>query len=216
MTYTVKNGETITDVCFNAAGSILAWEAILSANNFTDWTPDLQVGQVLQIPQVVDSFALSVLQQSPVNNALEVGGFDDLVNEFITLFPSAVSIFALPEAQSQQINLYTVKQGETITDVVFNATGNLLNWSLILDANGFTDWTPELYAGQQIIIPSTVDLQLNVMYELAKFPINNDSGLPDLDVLITNFISNFTRTKIFTADSTLLTMDETDITADYL
>ena len=67
MTYTVKNGETITDVCFNAAGSILAWEAILSANNFTDWTPDLQVGQVLQIPQVVDSFALSVLKQSPVS-----------------------------------------------------------------------------------------------------------------------------------------------------
>ena len=216
MTYTVKNGETITDVCFNAAGSILAWEAILSANNFTDWTPDLQVGQMLQIPQVVDSFALSVLQQSPVNNTLEIGGFDDLVNEFISLFPSIVSKFDLPEAQSQQINLYTVKQGETITDVVFNATGNLLNWSLILDANGFTDWTPELYAGQQIIIPSTVDLQLNIMYELSKFPINNDSGLPDLDVLILNFISNFTQIKIFTADSTILTMDATDITADYL
>ena len=219
MTYQTKIGETITDVCYNSAGSILAWEAILDANNFTDWTPDIEIGQIIEIPNIVDSFALNIFQNYPVNNSLDIDiiDFENQVEDFINSFPSVYNeIFDLPNSQTQQINLYTVKIGETIGDVILNATGNLLNWQTILDANNFTDWNPDLYIGQQIIIPSDVDLQLNVLNQLTLYPVNNDSGIPDIDLLIIDFINTFTQVLSFTADSTLLTMDATNITADYL
>eukprot|EP01037_Dinobryon_pediforme_P011474 gene11474-11570_t len=70
---------------------------------------------------------------------------------------------------------YVVQYGETIGDVIFNATGNIGNWSLILEANGFDTWTPVLNAGDVIIIPDTVVNDLNTLRQLADYPANNAS-----------------------------------------
>lgn len=70
---------------------------------------------------------------------------------------------------------YTVRVGETITDVVLNSTGSIANWDLILQANNFTDWVPDLEAGQVIIIPDTVTKDLNALRTLQQYPANNRS-----------------------------------------
>jgi hypothetical protein len=78
---------------------------------------------------------------------------------------------------------YTVRVGETIRDVIINATGSIIatdpsgnivdNWDLILDANGFTDWTPDLIPGQQIVIPDTVFIDQNTLTDKITYPANN-------------------------------------------
>ena len=78
-------------------------------------------------------------------------------------------------------SIYVVKQGETITDVVVNSCGCLNgpngidNWDAILTANQFEDWTPQLVAGQQIIIPDGIDPDQNAIFQLATYPVCNAS-----------------------------------------
>jgi hypothetical protein len=74
---------------------------------------------------------------------------------------------------------YIVKQGESINDVVINATGTLgspdiNNLDLVLEANGFTDWTPVLIAGSAVIIPDGVFMDLNALRQFNTYPsVNN-------------------------------------------
>jgi hypothetical protein len=70
---------------------------------------------------------------------------------------------------------YIVKAGETIGDIVMNATGSFNNWDAILGANGFTSWTPELLAGQSVLIPDTVVVDQNTKRQLASYPSCNIS-----------------------------------------
>lgn len=70
---------------------------------------------------------------------------------------------------------YIVKVGETIGDIVMNATGSFSNWDIILTANGFTDWTPLLYAGQSVFIPDNVAVDQNTKRQLASYPASNIS-----------------------------------------
>jgi|YelNatPaOPRAMG01_1025707.scaffolds.fasta_scaffold37442_5 hypothetical protein len=111
--------------------------------------------------------------------------------------------------------IYFVRTGETITDCVINATGTIDNWEEILNANGFTEWVPDLYPGQQVLIPDTVELQNNVLVVLNKYPANNASGISNLDSLISQFIATFTQQIVFTADNNLTAKaDMTTITVD--
>jgi hypothetical protein len=48
--YTVKAGECFSDVVLNSTGLLLNWDSILEANSISDWTPILTPGQVLIIP----------------------------------------------------------------------------------------------------------------------------------------------------------------------
>jgi hypothetical protein len=66
---------------------------------------------------------------------------------------------------------YTVGLGDTIMDVACNSTGMASNVDPILTANGFTDWSPELYAGQVIEIPATLSTDINVLAQLNSYPI---------------------------------------------
>lgn len=80
------------------------------------------------------------------------------------------------------MSTYAVKVGETITDVVVNATGNLDNWDVILTANGFEDWTPQLVAGQLVQIPDDlVVVDQNAQRQLATYPICNSAVSNILD-----------------------------------
>lgn len=69
---------------------------------------------------------------------------------------------------------YISKQGETITDVVINATGDLANWDSILSANGFKDWTPNFSEGTVFEIPATSPINNDVVFALSDNKINNE------------------------------------------
>lgn len=73
---------------------------------------------------------------------------------------------------------YTVKQGETILDVVVNSTGSPLNLQTILDANNIDTWTPQLTAGQVLVIPDNVEIQQNNLLELKRHPVCDAGFLP--------------------------------------
>jgi hypothetical protein len=70
---------------------------------------------------------------------------------------------------------YIVKQGESIGDVVMNNTGSLSNWDEILKANEFDSWTPDLIAGQSVIIPDSLPVDANTKRQLALYPACNAS-----------------------------------------
>jgi hypothetical protein len=110
---------------------------------------------------------------------------------------------------------YTVRNGESICDVVLNATGNIDNWELIIDFNGFDTWTPSLEVDQVIEIPDTVVFQPNVLRILDKYPSCNNSNIGDLDLQMSELIAIFEGTIIFRMDNnvnatmdSLLTVDQ--------
>jgi phage tail protein X len=80
-------------------------------------------------------------------------------------------------------SIYTVQQGESLWDVCFNSTGTLANLDIILTANSFTDWTPDLQAGQQILIPDSVTIDANALRQLQQYPVCNNS-VSNIDELL--------------------------------
>ena len=70
MNYIIKQGESIGDAVLNATGSINNLSAILEANDFTDWTPTLTVGQSIYIPGtvIIQPNNLRKLQSYPACN----------------------------------------------------------------------------------------------------------------------------------------------------
>lgn len=85
--YTVRYGETLQDVCYNATGALTSIDAIMDLNGFDTYTPLLTPGQVLEVPDVVyDSDAVAVANVRPFNSACalteeqikeETGGAED-------------------------------------------------------------------------------------------------------------------------------------------
>jgi hypothetical protein len=69
------------------------------------------------------------------------------------------------------MNIYQVKSGETISDVVMNGSGDISEWFNIIDANDFNDWTPILFADQIINIPNIKNSQ--IVKELQLEPCYN-------------------------------------------
>lgn len=89
---------------------------------------------------------------------------------------------------------YIVKVGETIGDVVMNATGSFNNLNTILAANGFASWTPALQAGQSVLIPDTVTIDQNTKRQLASYPACNISVndvFAQIDTIITQLADNW-------------------------
>jgi phage tail protein X len=86
--YTIRENETIKDVCLNSTGTIDNWESILNANNFTEWVPSLSVGQKIIIPPnaEIQNNVLMITTKYPSNNSPDISNFDALVNDFISNF----------------------------------------------------------------------------------------------------------------------------------
>lgn len=86
--YTVRENETIRDVCLNYTGTIDNWELILNANEFTEWVPSLLAGQKVIIPTDVEiqNNVLMVTSKYPSNNGPDISNFDALVSDFISNF----------------------------------------------------------------------------------------------------------------------------------
>lgn len=73
-------------------------------------------------------------------------------------------------------SIYIVKPGESLWDVVINATGTLANLNQVLDDNGFDDWTPDLVPGAQIIISDDVVIDSNALQQFGNYPVCNTSS----------------------------------------
>jgi len=192
MIYVTKYGESIRDVSINACGSIQAWEPILNLNLYTEWTPTLTAGMILEVPDVIDSDVQKTQQLYPSNNNPNIPNLDTLLTAITDNLDSAtINIFTPPGVTQSFINYYTVRENETIKDVCLNSTGTIDNWESILNANDFTEWVPTLTAGQKIVIPPDAEIQNNVLFVTTKYPSNNGPDIANFDTLVSDFISNF-------------------------
>jgi hypothetical protein len=76
---------------------------------------------------------------------------------------------------------YVVKQGESILDVVLNATGSYANWDTFLTENELEDWTPDLIPGRSLKVPQVLVVNdLNTKRQLEIYPACNAA---DTDVI---------------------------------
>ena len=85
--YIVQEGMSIFDVTLNATGTLVNLDAILTANNFTDWTPTLISGQSISIPDGVttDLNVTRQLSTYPSVNNLTGQIINDINNVFDTI-----------------------------------------------------------------------------------------------------------------------------------
>lgn len=72
-----------------------------------------------------------------------------------------------------------VLQGNCFSDMVLNSTGNVENWSSMLEANGFNSWTPDLHNGQLLQVPDDATINIDNVNTLKTYPANNAS-VPDV------------------------------------
>lgn len=182
MSYTVKFGESISDAVLNSTGDISNWSAILDANFFASWTQGLYSGQTLIIPDsaTTNQANIASLLLYPANNR-SVPDIYEQIDEIFALLETAIPIETpvQPESVPDTNTYYFVRPLEYISDVILNGTGDIQNWSLVLNANGFKEWVPNLFAGQKIAMPNTVNKNLNNYRALNTYPANNFS-VPDI------------------------------------
>ena len=83
--YIVRNGESLSDVCLNATGSLNNWSAILSANGFLTWTPTLLAGQSIIIPDsgIMQPGVKNILGLYPSNNRSIAADLSSQINDLI-------------------------------------------------------------------------------------------------------------------------------------
>lgn len=82
--YTVRDGETIYDVCYNANGSLYALDENLALNNIDTYTPELQQGTIIEVSDIVrNNAAVEVANEHPFNsNSLPK---EDIENQLINV-----------------------------------------------------------------------------------------------------------------------------------
>lgn len=180
-TYTVLQNQSISDCILNSCGDITAWSDFLNSNFLADWVPNLFSGQILQVPDNTNTNVgnISALTDYPANNF----SFSDIYNQIDDLFASLVGLTPIPSANVLPVlndqTFYTVRQGEGIGDVTMNSSGDFQNLDLVTQYAFFDTWTPDLFSGQQIPIPSTINLDSNNYRALNTYPANNFST-PDI------------------------------------
>lgn len=202
MEYTVKYNQTILDVVLSQTGDIKQWENVLNDKNFTTWTPELSIGQVLTVPIVANPEVVKEINY--ISNYSY--GLNSLISEFLDIIDTAVAgTFVLPIIIPTQ-EYYIAKEGETITDIILNNTGDLKNWETILNLNNFTSWTPTLKVGDKLILGNLVAND-NVRAIFGSYPICNDPNIQDLDEQILNIFSTFADIVLFDGDLTEVQFD---------
>jgi hypothetical protein len=182
--YILKQGETINDAILNSTGNVLFLNDVLTLNNFDNWTPTLIAGYpVLISDELIDQVIVDQLTNYPAcNEQIDYSGLID--SELSTLESSEiVNTDSLPVTSVKENTSHKVKQGESITDVVLNSTGNLPYWNALLTENSQEDWTPSLSVDQKIFIPSGLTLDQNTTRQLELYPACNmvDSSIGYFD-----------------------------------
>jgi hypothetical protein len=189
MAYKVQFGDTIGDAVLNSTGVITNWELFLQENGFDSWTPDLIPGDSVIIPESSQTdlqaiSALSLYRACNSSSKIIYGLIEEIFDKLLSTPPQPVP--QIPVNIPDTNKYYRVRYGETITDIVLNATGNISNWEDILFENEF-DWIPDLVAGSLIAIPQSVDNDLNALRALTRYPANNKSENDIYDQIDTIF-----------------------------
>ena len=200
--YITKYGESIFDVCLNSTGTIESVETILNDNVLNTWTPILQPAQSLIIPEVKNGAFYDYLQSYPAVNNTEINNLDTLINSEKSILNAVTPTDFIDNLTGVLpiSNNYISKFGETIFDITLNSTGTVYNLQQILTANLLDSWTSEVVAGQTFKVEYK-DLQTNVLKYLENYPAVNNTEITNLDLLITDLISNFAnRSKSFQDD----------------
>lgn len=179
--YQVRQGEDFSDFVLNSCGDIAAWSDCLNENFLDSWTPQLFSGQILQIPDNTNTNVGNIAELAiyPANN-FSVPNIAEQINAIFALMENAMPIPSsniLPTIDTN--TYYYVRPTETIGDAILNGTGDIENWDTITQGNFWDTWTPILYAGQSVAIPSTVNMNLNNFRALNEYPANNHS-VPDI------------------------------------
>lgn len=204
MEYIVKDGQGILDVVLGGAGDISEWGNIIEANSFDTWTPDLKAGQVIIIPNKIRPGISLGNGLIPYN----------LIDSLETTLDAVVPVEFPPPAEVEQVfEYYKVRDGETITDVILNSTGDFANWNDILNLNEFEEWVPELTSGQKIKTNGIIKQNNNVKL-FKSYPICN-SKVSDLEDQITDLINKFAVTILFDDDEIEMLFDDDGVTALY-
>lgn len=182
-TYTVSAGQQISDCVSNSTGDISNWSSFLTQNSFDNWTPILFASQILTIPSDANINAQNVadLAQYPANNT-SIPDIYEQIAEIFAQMEGGMSAF-VPSFHPIVLDTntyYEILQGQSISDVIVNSTGDITNWNNILNNIGATSWTPDLIPGTKIAIPSDVIMNLNNFRALSTYPANNYS-VPDID-----------------------------------
>ena len=200
--YNVKHGETISDVVINATGNMSNYETILNLNGFNTWTPDLTSS--LNVPGTSNMSITNKLAIYPACNN-SIVDLDIKINDIIeTLEAAVMSAHTLPPAPVVLLPYHTIKYGESISDIVINATGSILDYETILKNNSFNDWTPDLTIGEKILLAGIT--QDNVQRVLIKYPACNNSNI-DVNAKIQDFVNIFVTQKLFEDDTIALFED---------
>lgn len=177
-TITVSQGNYISDVVLNGTGLISNWNAILQQNNFSEWVPDLINGQVIEIPDGLTNnpVAIANLKQYPANN-FSVPDIYNQIDQIFALLAIATPTIApvIAPTVKDTNTYYEVRNGEELSDVILNSSGDILNWFTILQAGQFLTWTPDLINGELIAIPADIASNLNNFRALNQYPANNFS-----------------------------------------
>lgn len=78
--YTVREGESLIDVCYNGCGSLGAIYQIMTLNGLDTFTPQLTAGQELEIPETLNNDGVIVANKRPFNsNLLPKATLDELL-----------------------------------------------------------------------------------------------------------------------------------------
>jgi len=182
-TTTLLQGQNITDCILNATGDIASWSDFLDANGFNEWNPSLYSGQILQVPIDINANTdiITALALYPAVN-FSVPNIDNQIAALFTELETAPTVplptDSIPTVQNINAT-YTYSQNEEFFDGVLNSTGDMANWGTLLQVNNYADWTPSVYSGLQIEVPTGLS-NLNNYRALTTYPANNFS-VPDID-----------------------------------
>ena len=202
---TIYKNQLITDLCCNQNGDITAWENNLKLNNCTDWNPDLNTIENIQVIGIQSFSNYIQLKNRPVNNSGEP--IDQENTLILALNSVTTTIQPVPEPNVPVFIGYVVKNNEEIRDILINATGTENNWEQILNDNDFTEWNPIVKKQQEIKVSNSNELQTNILRVVGLAPINNNPGISYFDEQIQQLINNFTGFYEFEPDNEFYTFE---------
>lgn len=149
--YTVREGESLIDVCYNGCGSLGAIYQIMTLNGFDTFTPQLTAGQELEIPETLNNDGVIVANKRPFNsNLLPQATLDKLLKEvaqeeepiptmqFTIIVKSSID----PQYRVDGGRVYDLEIGTNVLDIPENfstidiITDNNHSVTLLKDPNG--------------------------------------------------------------------------------
>lgn len=143
-TYTVEKGDTLWKIAESQLGSGERWQEIAEANNIPVDNPEVEVGEVLNIPggvlaEVIEQTPTSSVEPTPTPEEEEI-------------------IEEVPETAAEQ-RTYLVKHGDTLWGIAKEMYGDGARWQEIFNANPLSMYNPNghefplIHAGNILVIP---------------------------------------------------------------